>query len=155
MYSAGPAETENSSAAQCARKMTDEPDSNSDAFLDATAPLFRPILTKQEADILLHTSSNGRYVSGEALAIDLGRRGLLYDHGPQQLAGGAHYLVMTGKGRTELNAWKAAQPPPPKRKARRMSEQFRAWRAYLEATCNRMPFPKFLKEVWPHRNEYR
>jgi hypothetical protein len=110
------------------------------------------MITNAEADILLHTSSNGRYVSNEPLAIDLGARGLLYDHGPQVLAGWTHYLVTTPAGRQALSEWKAAQPKPnPKRRPR--SEQFDSWRNYCEA-MNRISFPDFLQQIWPHRKQY-
>lgn len=79
--------------------------------------------------------------------------GLLYDHGSQALAGGAHYLVTTPKGRAALSEWKAAQPMPKKQK-RKASEQFVGWQAYCES-FKRIPFPEFLKEVWPHRHSYR
>lgn len=45
-----------------------------------------------------HTSNTGRYVTDEQRVIDLAGRGLLFDNGPQQLAGGMHYLVMAGRG---------------------------------------------------------
>lgn len=111
------------------------------------------VITNQEADILRHASRTGRYVSNEPLCINLGERGLLYDHGPQRLAGGDHYLVMTGAGRVALNEWQSSQPKPPKPK-RRASSAFQAWRAYLDATYNRMAFPQFLKEVWPRRADW-
>lgn len=111
------------------------------------------MITQFEADVLLHTSSNGRYVTDEAKVIAMGVAGLLFDYGPQPLAAGAHYLVTTPKGREALNEWKAAQPKPKKPK-RRCSEQFQAWRDYLGATYDRMSFPDFLKNVWPHRHEY-
>jgi hypothetical protein len=108
------------------------------------------MIISPEAEILLHTSRTGRYVSDEALAIDLGRRGLLFDHGAQALAGGAHYLVTTPEGRKALSEWKAAQPPPPKSKRRKASPVFASWRAYEDA-CGRIPFAEFLKTIWPQR----
>lgn len=110
------------------------------------------MISDYEAEILRHTSSNGRFVTDEKRVIELAERGLLYDHGPQRLAGGMHYLVMTGKGRTALNEWhsfmKAYGPKPPKVKVRRKSKQFRAWEDYCEAN-GRLGFSEFLKEVWP------
>lgn len=106
------------------------------------------MITNRQADVLLHTSSNGRYVTDEADVIQMGKDGLLFDHGPQALAGGMHYLVMTPKGREALNEWKAAQPPPPKPKRRPQSRAFEAWMNYCDA-CGRFPFSQFYKEVWP------
>lgn len=105
------------------------------------------LLTDWEAGVLRHTSNTGRYVTDEQRVIDLAGRGLLFDNGPQQLAGGMHYLVMAGRGRTALNEWQAAQPKP-KVKKRRVSRQFRAWRDYEDAN-GRLGFSEFLKEVWP------
>lgn len=109
--------------------------------------LHNPALTDWEADVLRHTSNNGRYVTGEERVIELASRGLLFDHGPQRLAGGMHYLVMTPEGRRQLNLWQAAQPKPKARK-RRVSRQFRAWRDYVDANGYRK-FPDFLTNVWP------
>jgi len=107
-------------------------------------------LSAWEADILLHTSTNGRFVTDEARVIALAGRGLLFDHGPQALAGGAHYLVTTAKGRAALGAWKAVQPRPVVRKVRRRrSEQFQTWREYRDACDHRISFPEFLRDVWP------
>ena len=101
-------------------------------------------LTAKEADILSHTSNTGRYVGLGHSLMALAKRGLLYDHGPQRLAGGAHYLTMTTAGRDALNAWRAAQPKPPK--VKRPSKQFQAWRDYCEAN-GRLSFPDFLKRL--------
>lgn len=117
------------------------------------AATHEAMITQFEADVLLHASSNGRYVTGEAAVLAIADAGLLFDHGPQRLAAGDHYLVTTAKGREALNEWKAAQPKPPKPK-RRCSEQFQAWRDYLGATYDHMSFPDFLKHVWPYRHEY-
>lgn len=103
-------------------------------------------LTDWEADVLRHASNNGRYVTDEKRVIDLATRGLLYDHGPQKLADGMHYLVMTGKGRAALNEWQAVQPKP--LKAKRRSKQFQAWQDYMDA-YGRLGFSEFLKKVWP------
>lgn len=100
------------------------------------------------ADVLRHTSNAGRYVTDEKRVIALAEKGLLYDHGPQRLAAGAHYLVMTGKGREALNAWSAAQPKPVVKKQRRVSREFGAWRRYCEAN-RRLGFREFHQEVWP------
>lgn len=70
------------------------------------------MITKQEFDILEHTSRTGRYCSDEQLCVSLGERGFLYDHGPQALAGGMHYLVMTSKGRRALVEYKDSLPEP-------------------------------------------
>lgn len=111
-------------------------------------------LTKEEAEIMLHTSITGRYVSNDPLAIDLGKRGLLCDYGPQALAGGDHYLMLTPAGRAALSEWKSEQPKPPRSKRRRQSPTFVSWRNFLDAGY-RMSFSKFVKEVWPRRHEYQ
>lgn len=98
-------------------------------------------LTTEEAGILAHTSNTGRYVGEGHALMALASRGLLCDHGAQELAGGAHYLTMSSAGREALNEWRAAQPPPPK--VRRQSKSFRAWRDYCEAN-GRLSFPEFL-----------
>lgn len=116
----------------------------------------KTLLTDWEADVLRHTSNNGRYVTDEKRVIELATRGLLYDHGPQRLAGGMHYLVMTGKGRDALNEWQAAQPKPKPIKVKRRSRQFQAWQDYMDAN-GRLGFPEFLKKVWPeckHWSQY-
>lgn len=105
-------------------------------------------LTEREVDVLLHTSRTGRYVTGEALVLDMAKRGLLFSHGAQRLAGGAHYLTMTVPGREALNAWKAAQPQPEPVKKRRRSKAFQAWRDYCEAN-GRYGFREFLTNTWP------
>lgn len=111
------------------------------------------ILTAFQSDVLLHTSSNGRYVTDEAAVLEMAKLGLLYDHGPQRLAGGMHYLVMTRAGRSALNEWHAAQPKP-KVKKRRMSEQFQSWRNFCDG-YDRISFSEFLKTVWPNRHSFR
>lgn len=105
------------------------------------------MITDKEADILRHTSDNGRYVTNEEFVIEMGKRGLLFDHGPQRLAGGMHYLVTTMKGREELNEWQRSQPKP--KKKRRRSEVFDSWQNYMDA-CGRIPFSEFWKEIWPN-----
>lgn len=107
------------------------------------------MISNEQADVLRHTSNTGRYVTDDAAVIAMGESGLLYDHGPQRLAGGAHYLVMTGKGREALNEWSAAQPKPPKVKQKRSSRAFTAWRRYTDATFHRITFSEWLKDVWP------
>lgn len=109
------------------------------------------MISNAVADILSHTSNTGRYVGEGHALMEIARAGLLHDHGPQQLAGGAHYLTMTVKGREALAQWRAAQPKP--RKVRRRSEQFEGWRAYCES-FKRISFPEFLRDVWPNRNRY-
>lgn len=105
------------------------------------------MITNRESDVLLHASSNGRYVTTEPDVIAMGEAGLLFDHGPQALAGGAHYLVTTPRGRAALNEWKAAQPKPVVKK-RRISPAFDRWRAHREAGY-RYSFSEFWKELWP------
>lgn len=109
-------------------------------------------ITKHEYDIIRHTSDNGRYVGTEHALFDLVARGLLFDHGAQALAGGAHYLTMTSSGREALNEWQRAQPKI-KPTRRRATPQFEAWRTYCDAFSN-IPFKDFLKTVWPNRNAY-
>lgn len=99
-------------------------------------------LTNEEADILIHTSNTGRYVGEGHALMALAKRGLLRDHGPQRLAGGAHYLTTTMAGREALSEWRAAQPKLPK--VKRPSKQFQAWRDYCEA-FGRIKFTDFLK----------
>lgn len=101
-------------------------------------------LTNEEADILIHTSNTGRYVGEGRALMALAKRGLLRDHGPQQLAVGAHYLTTTMAGREALSEWRAAQPKPPK--VKRPSKQFQAWRDYCEAN-GRLSFAEFLKRL--------
>ena len=99
-------------------------------------------LTNEEADILAHTSNTGRYVGEGHALMALAGRGLLRDHGPQRLAGGAHYLTTTMAGREALSEWRAAQPKP--QKVKRPSKQFQAWRDYCEAYGS-IKFADFLK----------
>lgn len=106
------------------------------------------MITNYEAEILMHTSRNGRFVTGDKRVLEMGARGLLYDFGPQAIAGGDHCLVMTPKSRELLNEWKSAQPKPAKSK-RRCSEAFRKWRDYCEAFGD-LPFSSFWKKVWPN-----
>lgn len=111
------------------------------------------MISTKEADVLLHASRTGCYVTAEASVLEMAAAGLLFDHGPQALAAGDHYLVMTTKGRAALNEWKAAQPPPPKPKRRRQSPAFECWRNYVDA-CEHVPFPIFLREIYPERERY-
>lgn len=106
------------------------------------------MITNRQADVLLHASSNGRYVTDEEDVIQMGRDGLLFDHGPQRVAGGAHYLVTTVAGRAALNEWKAAQPKP-KIVKRRESLAFKAWRDYKAYGDSRITFSEFWKNLWP------
>ena len=110
-------------------------------------------ITNRQADVLAHTALNGRYVTGEADVIAMGPAGLLRDHGPQQIAGGMHYLTITERGRDALRDWRAVQPPAPKPRRRRRRAAFEAWTTYCEAFC-RIPFREFLDEVWPTRGDY-
>jgi hypothetical protein len=73
-----------------------------------------PALSSNDEDILSHTSRTGRYVTDEANAADLARRGLLYDHGAQKLAGGMHYYTMSPDGRAALNAHRQSARPIPR-----------------------------------------
>lgn len=98
-------------------------------------------------DVLLHASSNGRYVTDDPFVAEMATQGLLRDHGPQVLAGGDHYYTTTPKGRQAINEWKAAQPKP-KARRRRQSKAFEGWRLHCEL-ARRIPFNRFLKEVWP------
>lgn len=109
------------------------------------------MLTNLEADIMLHTSNTGRYVSREPLALDLARRGILFDHGPQALACGDHYFVTTPAGRNALSEWKSAQPKA-RSVRRKQSPAFASRHNFLDAGY-RMPFGQFLKEIWPRRKE--
>jgi len=87
-------------------------------------------LSNKQIDILLHTSSNGRFVGDHDADMEtLVSVGALRDYGPQTLADGAHYYVTTPTGRQILNEWHAAQPKPPvlpKRK-QRAKERFDYW----------------------------
>lgn len=83
------------------------------------------MITNAVADVLAHASNTGRYVGEGHALMEIARAGLLHDHGPQALAGGAHYLTMSVKGREALSEWRAAQPKPPKPKRR--SAAFESW----------------------------
>lgn len=101
------------------------------------------MLTNNEADILRHTARTGRYVTGDAEVIALGKRGLLHDHGPQALARGDHYFTLTEQGRAALREWQATQPkakPPTKRQRR-----YRTWRT-LQEIYPKLTFRAFLTE---------
>lgn len=112
------------------------------------APLAREgRITNRQADVLLHASSNGRYVTNEPDVIAMGEEGLLLDYGPQYLAGGMHYLVTTPTGRKALSEWKRAQPIP-KQPKRRKSRVFECWQRYEDA-CGRIEFSTFWKDIWP------
>lgn len=81
-----------------------------------------------ECDVLAHTSRTGRYVTGEPAVIEMANRGILHDHGPQSLAGGDHYLVMTQMGRQALMAHNATLPKPALcRKLARSQERYRSF----------------------------
>lgn len=82
-------------------------------------------MNKEQIEILLHTSRSSRFVSDPTTdLIELSDAGLLYDHGPQAIAGGMHCYVTTMKGRKALNSWHATQqkPKPPTRAQRRYSD---------------------------------
>jgi hypothetical protein len=103
-----------------------------------------PPCTDWEADVLAHTSQNDRYVTDELRVIQLAQKGWLRDHGPQRLAGGAHYLTLTTRGREVLSQWRAAQPQPPplSKRKRRAKERWDRYRATKEAWG--LTFPQFL-----------
>ena len=105
-------------------------------------------LSAREADVLAHTSLNGRYVTDETDVIALAARGLLRDHGPQPIADGMHYLTMTAAGRDALNDYHLAQPKPAPVKKRRRSRAFECWMRHREANYDR-GFQRFLKDIWP------
>jgi DNA-binding PadR family transcriptional regulator len=92
------------------------------------------ICTKEEAEVLLHTSRTGRFVTGDAEVAAMAKKGWLHDHGAQALAGGDHYYTTTMKGREVLNAWKAAQPPPPPEP--KLTKSQRRYREYLRSEVN-------------------
>lgn len=73
--------------------------------------------------------------------------GLLFDHGPQRLADGDHYLATTMEGRRALREWRSVQPKP-KIQKKRKSPAFEAWERYCDAFCE-IPFSEFWKVVWP------
>lgn len=106
-------------------------------------------INRFEADVLLHTSQTGRYVTDEAAVITMAARGLLRNHGPQALAGGMHYFTMSSKGREALN-WleaNACRFPQPKPK-RKPSRAFECWRNFRDMgyCCS---FSEFWKQIWP------
>ena len=97
-------------------------------------------LTRLEADILEHTSTNGRYVMGmdssEWPAIyAMVARGWLFDYGAQALAGGAHYLVLTTSGRERLREHFKAMcvHPQPRPLTRRQIAAKERWREYSDS----------------------
>ena len=100
------------------------------------------MITDREASVLAHTSDTGRYVTDEGSVIDLAGRGLLFDYGPQRLADGMHYFVMTSAGRQALREWREAQPKP-KVQRRRRSRAFEDWKNYSEA-FGEITFKEFL-----------
>lgn len=129
----------------------------------AQTGLFRPAddkprdgcITSKQADILAHANDTGRYVTGEKEVFDLAAAGLLNDHGGTGFwPKGTRGFTISRKGRDALREWRAAQPPPQKPKRRRQSPQFEAWQSFCDG-CKWMPFAQFVKEVWPHRMDYR
>lgn len=98
-----------------------------------------------EALVLVHTAETGRYVTSEVRVLTLAARGLLCDHGAQQLAAGDHYLTLTRAGRQALAEWRAAQPRPPRK--RRASRAWEAWRTHVELGCD-LSFSQFLRTFW-------
>lgn len=91
-------------------------------------------LTQDAADILLHTSTNGRYVVGPesanefALIQRMVEAGLLEDCGPQRIAGGAHLFYTTPGGRRVLADYQAALPKP-----KPLTNAQRRYRDFLDA----------------------
>lgn len=82
------------------------------------------MITKQESEIMLHASKNGRYVSDEDdILKGLVEKGFLNDYGPQAIAGGMHCYVTTPSGRQAINEWKASLPPAPTPKKITRSQQ--------------------------------
>lgn len=106
------------------------------------------MITAHEADILRHASNNdGRYVTDDAVVLDLARRGLFENRGQPAIYAGMSALMITRAGREALNEWQAAQPKP-KVKKRRTSPAFDSWRRYCDANGD-FGFAKFLNVVWP------
>jgi hypothetical protein len=83
-------------------------------------------LSPEQLDILVHTSRTGRYVSDEcAPLVELVNGGLLFDYGPQKLAGGMHYFTLTTAGSEALAAHRATLPKPkPLTRAQRRYREF-------------------------------
>jgi len=104
-------------------------------------------ITDWEADVLAHTSRNGRYMTDSPRVIALAARGLLRDYGAQRLAGGMHYLTLTDKGSEALREWRSRQPVV-KVKPRRQSREFEAWREYREVWSD-ITFSEFHTRIWP------
>ncbi len=90
------------------------------------------MITKQQYEVLRHTSQNGRYVTDEAAVLEMAAAGLLRDHGPQALAGGMHYLVTTMKGREAICEYEATlpKPKPLSRRKQLAKERMRRYREY-------------------------
>lgn len=105
-------------------------------------------ITQDQADILDHTSRNGRFVTSDPKVMAMATDGLLFDYGAQELAAGDHFFTLTAKGRQSLSDWRDAQPKPVKSK-RKKTQIFADWQNYCEA-FNRMPFSEF----WKQRHEY-
>ena len=106
------------------------------------------MITPQESEVLAHTSRTGRYVTDEAHIIDMGVRGLLFDHGAQEIAGGMHDFVMTPAGREALNEYRAAQPRPaekhgPWKPLTRSQERYRRYRRCAECFDNFLQFCRY------------
>lgn len=95
------------------------------------------MITKEEFEILAHTSRTGRYVSDHRGAlVTLTDAGFLRDYGPQRLADGDHYYETTPSGRAALAEWKAAQPKPPavQKRTQQRRERYRRFRSCADAT---------------------
>ena len=94
-------------------------------------------ITSKEYEVLAHTSRTGRFVTDEVHVISMAERGLLFDHGAQELAGGMHYFVMTKAGRDALNEYRAAIPKPPEpygpwKPLTRSQERYRRYKGVAE-----------------------
>ncbi len=102
-------------------------------------------MTKEQYEVMNHTSSTGRYLTGDgsrdyAVCIELAALGWLRDHGPQTLTNGDHYYTTTPSGRQALNEHRAALPQPkPLTKSQRryrrylsVGDCFRSFRHFLE-----------------------
>lgn len=52
-------------------------------------------------------------------------RGMLHDHGAQELAGGMHYLTMTALGKEQLREYRDSIPKP--KPLTRAQQRYRRW----------------------------
>jgi hypothetical protein len=97
------------------------------------------MITPGQSEILSHTVKNGRFVTLDEDVLAMASAGLLRDHGPQALAGGAHFLTTTFMGRTKLSEFRDSLPrPKPLTRAQRRYQDF------LELDCG-LRFIEWLK----------